>query len=255
VFFAEKIIARTRRDRHRLIIAVARALKNIVRPMFPSENLVIPAVDRKVCVDIIGNNLFGIYIFVALMRIDRVFVVPTIGLRFSKFGFALVLLLLSCTVFAGQKADRTIWDDAGEFAGVSPILIYGICIQESGVRGKDGVRRPYALTINSPEGPKRFTKLRDAEEYLEKLLTRHTNVDIGMCQINWGQMGYKLTDRPSKFLNKNFNISAAAAVLRECMQRIRREDECVAKYHNPNSDIGRSYALSVYSIVTNLTSK
>lgn len=149
----------------------------------------------------------------------RRFVVCFIAMRSCiSFFFVLVFVVLGFSAHADQLfAENSLWRWAEARTGVPAEKIYGIALQESGMRWQDGKVRPWPWTINSPKtGPMRFNSKKEAYEKIKELVKQGVyNIDLGMMQINlrhhWARVNGKDVLEPS------VNIALSAEILREAM--------------------------------------
>jgi hypothetical protein len=87
-------------------------------------------------------------------------------------------------------------------------------------------------TLNVQGQPHFFANRKDAEQYLEKVITKGVrNVDIGCCQINFGWHGKKFKN-PKDLLSPETSLRYAARLLRHHSQTTRSWMKAALLYHS-----------------------
>ena len=134
----------------------------------------------------------------------------------------------------------------GQQAGVPPLLLYGVALQESAK-----LYGPYALpwpwTLNVQGAPKRYNSYVQAVAGMRSFLALGIrNVDAGIMQVNWGYHRDKLVD-PARALDPYPNMSIGARILREQFERTGDWTRAIGGYHSPgNPQRAAAYAALVF---------
>lgn len=157
-------------------------------------------------------------------------------------------------VFAGDgELAPTLWGRAAVTAGVEPATLYGIALQESGMRWDDGSFRPWPWTLNTPDGSMRFADQASAQAELGRLIRRGVrNIDVGLMQINLRHNGHRVKN-PLHLLDPGTNLVVAASILRETVGASRTVGQGVARYHSWNPYRGSNYARQVSQYASRLS--
>jgi hypothetical protein len=114
-------------------------------------------------------------------------------------------------------------------------ILYAVACAESGRRMVDGAFRPWPWALNVA-GESRFYETRSAAfSDLTRELATHSNIDIGLGQINWHWHRRRFVS-PWAALDPYVNLYAAAQVLREEFERCACNDWWIAveRYHAPS---------------------
>jgi hypothetical protein len=164
------------------------------------------------------------------------------------------IILLSLWVLFSRPAysnslQGSIWASAASYAGINVATLYGIAVQESGMRWNDGTFRPWPWTLyinvsknGIKAGPKRYANKQAAEQALLKLIWQGIrNVDVGIMQVNLYWHGDKVANDLA-LLDPRTNISVAARYLKDLNTK-NNISKTVGGYHSPsNAERGKAYA-------------
>lgn len=164
-------------------------------------------------------------------------------IRALRLAVAVLFPLLTCSVYASDS--KSIFDQIGQSEGVSPTVLYGIALQESGV---PGTQTPWPWTANINGKSHWFMTKEDARRAIEKAIKSGAkNVDIGLMQINWYWHGHRF-ESVDHALDPRVNLRAAAVILKQ----FDRDPLFVAigRYHCPSNETwcrqkAHQYALRV----------
>lgn len=163
-------------------------------------------------------------------------------------------LLLICSILSPVNSyphalENSVWSTAADYAGINVSTLYGIALQETGMRWRDGSFRPWPWTLNVNKskngvkaGPRRYANKQAAEQALTGLIRQGIrNVDVGIMQVNLYWHGDKAPNDLA-LLDPKTNITVAAGYLKNLRMKndIRKT---VADYHAPTNAVrGNSYA-------------
>ena len=159
-----------------------------------------------------------------------------------------LLGLLSSPAFS-NSLQNSVWGSAANYAGVNVATLYGIAVQESGMRWRDGTFRPWPWTlyVNAGKngvkaGPRRYASKRDAEQALMHLISQGIrNVDVGIMQVNLYWHGDKVANDLA-LLDPRTNITVAARYLKDLNTK-NNISKTVGGYHSPSNAVrGKTYA-------------
>jgi soluble lytic murein transglycosylase-like protein len=164
--------------------------------------------------------------------------------------FLAIMLLVSPPAFPGALKN-SIWDNAAAYAGINVSTLYGIAVQESGMRWRDGSFRPWPWTLNVNKdkngvkaGARRYADRRTAERALTRLIRLGiNNVDVGLMQVNLRWHGDKVHNGLS-LLDPLTNIKVAATIIRDVNDSADLS-RTVARYHSFDPVRGQAYARHV----------
>ncbi|NOU21857.1 MAG: transglycosylase SLT domain-containing protein [Methyloglobulus sp.] len=163
-------------------------------------------------------------------------------------------LLLIALVFASSQAysrsilENSIWGTAAQAAGINVSTMYGIALQESGMRWRDGTFRPWPWTLNVnvgrgaiKAGSRHYGNKRAAALALKRLIRYGIrNVDVGLMQVNLYWHGDRVKDELD-LLDPTVNIMVAALYLKEI--NTTNIHQTVSDYHAPSNPVlGNAYA-------------
>jgi len=172
------------------------------------------------------------------------------------------LPLLACLSTQPSQADTgleaTFWGKAAGFAGVPTSVLYGIAVQESGMRWEDGTFRPWPWTLNLNSsarlpgkkgklvfvkaGQRRFRTREETEAALSALVRQgFSNVDVGLMQVNLRWHRQRVSN-PLQLLDPKQNLVVAAVILRENGGRAESLMAAVGQYHSMQPERGRRYS-------------
>ena len=169
-------------------------------------------------------------------------------MNIKRFPFILSLFI-SVNAHPSSVLDNSVWGSAASYAGINVATLYGIAVQESGMRWRDGSFRPWPWTLNINEskngikaGPRRYANKQAAEQALTQLIRQGIrNVDVGIMQVNLYWHGNKVPNELA-LLDPKTNITVAASYLKNLRSQndIRKT---VADYHAPSNAVrGNRYA-------------
>ena len=165
----------------------------------------------------------------------------------KKIIFFTASLLLSSQAYCGSLLENSLWGSAASLAGIHVSTLYGIAVQESGMRWQDGTFRPWPWTLNINEakvgvkaGARRYINRKSAEEALNKLIVKGIrNVDVGIMQVNLYWHGDKVKNALD-LLDPATNITVAAQYLHQINKN--NVVKQVADYHAPKNPVrGKAY--------------
>lgn len=170
------------------------------------------------------------------------------GMNHKKIIFSF-LLFTSGNAYPNGVLENSVWGSAANLAGINVATLYGIAVQESGMRWYDGSFRPWPWTLNVNEskngikaGPRRYMNKQAAEQALSQMIRQGVrNVDVGIMQVNLYWHGDKVSNELS-LLDPKTNITVAANYLKN-LRSEKDVRKTVADYHSPSDAIrGNSYA-------------
>jgi soluble lytic murein transglycosylase-like protein len=170
-------------------------------------------------------------------------------MNIKKIVPLILTLSISVNAHSNSVLDNSVWGVAASYAGINVATLYGIAVQESGMRWRDGSFRPWPWTLNINKskkgikaGPRRYANKEAAEQALKALIEEGIrNVDVGIMQVNLYWHGNKVSNELD-LLDPKTNISVAASYLKalRAQNDIRKT---VADYHAPTNAVrGNSYA-------------
>ena len=156
--------------------------------------------------------------------------------------------LLSSPAYS-NSLQNSLWGSAASYAGINVATLYGIAVQESGMRWSDGTFRPWPWTLyinvsknGIKAGARRYANKQDAEQALLNLIRKGIrNVDVGIMQVNLYWHGDKVPNDLA-LLDPRTNITVAARYLKELNTK-NNISKTVGGYHSPsNAERGKTYA-------------
>lgn len=166
-----------------------------------------------------------------------------------KNSILFLSIFFSTNVCSSPLLENSVWGAAASYAGINVATLYGIAVQESGMRWRDGTFRPWPWTLNVNKGkngikpgPRRYANKQAAEQALVKFIKQGiTNVDVGLMQVNLYWHGSKVSNQLS-LLDPKTNISVAARYLKD-LNKGSDVRKTIADYHAPsNAARGNKYA-------------
>lgn len=151
-------------------------------------------------------------------------------------SFARVGLLGLCLLAALPRAlaePPPAYRAAARAAGIPPLVLYAIALQESGIRLR-GELRPWPWTLNLAGQPRRFASRAPACRALLRALQRGDarRVDAGLAQINLGYHGQRFAS-PCAALDPRHNLAVAADLLRQHRHQTGDWVLAAGHYHRP----------------------
>ncbi|PPD50749.1 MAG: lytic transglycosylase [Methylobacter sp.] len=176
--------------------------------------------------------------------------------------FLLLFIIFPLYGYAGSAVlKQSLWAKASQLAGVPPNTLYGIALQETGMRWHDGTFRPWPWTIfvnkggaGIKSGPYRYPTKAAAVNALTDMLDQGvTNIDVGLMQINLYWNGHRVRDK-RLLMEPGVNIMVAAGILKDVHvgNSLR---QAVARYHSFNAGRGAAYSTKVKLYETILDEK
>jgi hypothetical protein len=170
----------------------------------------------------------------------------------KKLMLITIFWLFSGPGYSNTVLDNSVWGSAARYAGIDVATLYGMAVQESGMRWLDGTFRPWPWTLNVnvgkngiKSGARRYQSRAAAEKDLMYLITKGIrNIDVGIMQINLYWHGDKVKF-DAQLLDPTTNISVAARYLKELNTK-NNISKTVGDYHAPsNPERGKDYAVHV----------
>jgi len=166
--------------------------------------------------------------------------------------FILLLIFSPLYGYAGSTVlKQSLWAKASQLAGVRPNTLYGIALQETGMRWRDRTFRPWPWTIyvnqggiGIKSGPYRYPTKEVAVKALTAMLDQGvTNIDVGLMQVNIRWNGHRVRDK-KLLMDPGVNIMVAAGILKDVHvgNDLRL---AVARYHSFNAGRGAAYSTKV----------
>lgn len=169
----------------------------------------------------------------------------------KKF-FTCLLIVVSNSAQSNQTLENSVWGSAAAYAGINVATLYGIAVQESGMKWDDGTFRPWPWTLNVNKGKngiktgaRRYPTRHAAEQALAEILRQGIrNVDVGIMQVNLYWHGNKVSN-DFALLDPKTNITVAANYLKS-LNIGNNVKKAVAAYHAPADPVrGADYVNSV----------
>jgi len=167
----------------------------------------------------------------------------------KKIIFISLLFGLFSNHAYSNSLQNSLWGSAANYAGINVATLYGIAVQESGMRWQDGTFRPWPWTLyinvsknGIKAGPKRYASKQAAEQALLNLIRKGIrNVDVGIMQVNLYWHGDKVSNDLA-LLDPRTNIRVAAGYLKDLNTK-NNISKTVGGYHSPsNAERGKAYA-------------
>lgn len=164
-------------------------------------------------------------------------------MKHPRLPLVLILFALAGPPAHGHPVlDGSLWARAARIAGLAPHELYGIALQETGMRWRDGSFRPWPWTLYAPSGPERYASRADAEAALKRHLRRGVvDIDVGLMQVNLRYHGHRVAN-PADLLDPRLNLWVAAAILRETRGASTGKRQAIARYHSWRDERGDRYA-------------
>lgn len=149
------------------------------------------------------------------------------------FTLFLFVLMLSTPALAFEK----LFQAHCKKAGVPKEIALAIAKQESALN-------PLCINVAGEDFWPATRK--EAEDIIRKAQAKDLSYDVGLMQINsqWIKQ-WKLD--PTTLLNPEVNIRYGLRILKEEIMRHGMNWRAVARYHSPNPERGRRYAMMVYN--------
>lgn len=131
--------------------------------------------------------------------------------------------------------------------GIPAELLYAMCQQESNYQYTKDLTGPYPFVLNIAGKSKYFQSKQEAIDALDKILiSGRTNVDVGMCQLNYKWQRHRLNDADaSVWLDPIVNLQIAALILEELWLETGSLSTAVGFYHNRGEVRSRNYKVLV----------
>ena len=149
-----------------------------------------------------------------------------------------IFLCLLWIIFqpGGARAEPAIppaYQEAGLQAGVPPVVLFAIALQESGINFR-GRHVPWPWSLNIAGRAHRFSSRRESCRKLQDALRTvpATRVDAGLGQINFGYHRHRVK-HPCHLLDPYRNLRIAATILREQHTPGQPWLQAVGRYHRP----------------------
>lgn len=132
--------------------------------------------------------------------------------------------------WSNSAVSGSLFDEVGRDAGVSPVILYGIAVQESSPVGKN---KPWPWTINVAGKGYWFNTKAEAVQAI-KLAVRAgiENIDVGMMQVSlkWHDDKFKSYEDA---LDPKKNLQVAASILKDFSHY--PLFVAIGKYHCPSN--------------------
>jgi soluble lytic murein transglycosylase-like protein len=160
-----------------------------------------------------------------------------------------ICFLISSSAYSNSSLQNSIWGGAARYAGINVSTLYGIAVQESGMRWRDGTFRPWPWTLNVnvgkngvKSGARRYATQQAAEQALLNFIRQGIrNVDVGIMQVNLYWHGDKVANDLA-LLDPKTNITIAARYLKAINTK-NNLSKTVSDYHAPTNPVrGKAYA-------------
>jgi len=147
----------------------------------------------------------------------------------------------------------TVFERIGKKTDIPPLLLYSYGIMESAVNrsNRKGVIAPYPFVFRSKDGARFFNSLEEAESpLLEALEKFDDDVDVGMMQVN---AAYHRKYDPIKLLDPEYNVTAAAQIIRSALDSTDDLVIGIGRYHSWTPSRAEWYGNNVLNIYKNLS--
>ena len=150
---------------------------------------------------------------------------------------AIALMAFHPVVSCGEPVLRnSFWGVAAKAAGVSVTDLYGIAMQETGMRWKDGTFRPWPWTVvvnGSPAKSLRYSGKEEMQKAVAGFVSRGiTNIDIGLMQVNWKINGHRYVKSATALVDPRTNVIVATHILKESMRATDTKRQGIGHYHS-----------------------
>jgi hypothetical protein len=151
--------------------------------------------------------------------------------------FALMAMLHPVASCGDEPVLRnSFWGVAAKAAGVSATDLYGMAMQETGMRWKDGTFRPWpwTLMLNGPAARCiRYSGKEEMARALASFISRGiTNIDIGLMQVNWKYNGHRYVKSATALVDPRTNVIVATHVLKGTMKATPTKRQGIGHYHS-----------------------
>lgn len=157
---------------------------------------------------------------------------------------ALIAFVCGCANLHATALKESAWESFAAAAGVQSNELYAIALQESGTRFTDGRVRPWPWTLNSAAGSMRFRTKHEAEQAFVALRAAgHTNIDVGMMQINWAVHHARFGHLD--WLEPRVNLAVASTILKEARSSHSDRSVGIGRYHSYTPHRAEAYAQRV----------
>lgn len=139
--------------------------------------------------------------------------------------YSILLVLLAIT--RPGEASQSIFDEVGYAAGINPVVLWGIAMQESTRPGHG----PWPWTANINGKSMYYNTKQDAMAGISAAIKRGDQVDVGLMQVNWNWHSHEFPSLEYA-LDPKMNLIVATKIL----ARYAHHPTAVAigKYHCPN---------------------
>jgi hypothetical protein len=150
-------------------------------------------------------------------------------------GWWLIAGVLAAALQCAAAATPAAYVAAAHAERVPPDILFALACAESGRPMADGRTLPWPWVLNVGGDGQFFATRAAAHEALVQVLTRSTNVDVGLGQINWYWHRERFADT-WQALDPYVNLRTAARLLREQFDRCACDDwwRAVERYHAPS---------------------
>jgi hypothetical protein len=152
------------------------------------------------------------------------------------FNVAVFIALSHSTASHGAGLRHSFWEVAARAAGVSATDLYGIALQETGMRWDDGTFRPWpwTLVVNGPSTQTfRYANQEETVSALNRLVSHGiTNVDVGLMQVNLKYNGKAYVKSPADLVEPRTNLIVATHVLKATLKAANTKRQGIGRYHS-----------------------
>lgn len=167
--------------------------------------------------------------------------------------FAVAFTLFIATG-ASASSDVSAWEYVAQKHDLDPKLLLAVALQESrkaiNKKAKHVAPHPYAIHLS---GKAYYPKTKEEAMKIISKLSKCSNVDIGLMQINWKWHCDKV-ENVADLLNPFENLQVGSGILRKAMSS--SPDDLIlgiGRYHQwKDEKIARNYGRKVYAIYERL---
>lgn len=141
--------------------------------------------------------------------------------------------------------------------GIPPRVLYSVALQESRMRLRSRLTRPWPWTLNVAGVPRRYpTRIAAYNGLTQYLKQGIRSIDVGLMQVNWRYHQDKLGN-PWQALDPYHNVRTGAKILASEYRKSQDWFEAIGRYHSPGSNLQQkrrayNYARSVVGISNHL---
>ncbi|WP_286984135.1 lytic transglycosylase domain-containing protein [Haliea sp.] len=138
--------------------------------------------------------------------------------------------------------------EAAKKHGVPEKVLNAVCTWESQTYSA-GQRQPWPWTLNVAGAPAYYRSYYGAALGLNRAISKGiSNIDIGMCQINWYWHQGKF-NRAVDLLVPKVNVEYASAYLSELKRKGKSWKDAIGRYHSPGCvSCAREYSRRVLQL-------